>query len=210
MRILIADDHSLLREALQITVSSLFPDAEVLPVSDFPSAWRAAEAGVDLIISDLMMPGASADEGIGKLMQACPTARFIVLTGQEDERTLLTILDLGVHGFITKTTEAPVIEAAIRLVLAGGIYLPPELRNMNLQERPSAPRGAADTGLGRLSARQLEVLSLMVRGAANKEIALQLNISPATVKSHIAHIIGCFGAANRTEAAMKARELGII
>lgn len=209
MRIVICDDHSLVRDALSLTLMSAFPEAEFALAADFPQAWQHAESGPDLIVCDLGMPGSSGPEGIQKLLETSPHSRLIVLTGQEDDQTLLEILSLGVHGFVTKSTESALIEAAVRLVLAGGTYLPHRMLELSVQPLPARTE-AVTTDLGRLSQRQLEVLQHLVLGQSNKEIARCLEISPATVKSHVAHIIACLGATNRTEAALKAREFGLL
>ena len=210
MRILICDDHGLLREALAMTMAMSFPSAEVLQGRDFSEAWALAETLPELIICDLGMPGSSGRDGVARLLDITPSSRLLVLTGQEDDHTLLDILSLGVHGFVTKSTESSVIEAAVKLVMAGGTYLPPRMRELSISSAPEVRSEVVSTELGRLSHRQLEVLNYLVTGQSNKEIARHLEISPATVKSHVAHIIACLGATNRTEAALKARQLGLI
>lgn len=212
MRIMICDDHSLLRDALSMTLTTAYPEAEILQASDFIQAWTLSECLPDLVVCDLGMPGSGGSEGIARLLEITPKSRLIVLTGQEDDHTLLEVLALGVHGFVTKSTESSVIEAAVRLVMAGGTYLPHRMLELSVRAASTAPAKTetVTTDLGRLSQRQLEVLGHLVMGQSNKEIARNLEISPATVKSHVAHIIACLGATNRTEAALKARELGLL
>ena len=219
MKILIADDHGLLREALSLTVTGCFPAAQITLCADFDAAFAQA-AGQDLIITDLSMPGADAMSGVARLRAAEPKAKIVILTGQEDDALLLAILRLGVEGFLTKATEPSVIGAALQLVWAGGTYSPPRLLQLQsagpvvMAVDPVAESGAVASGVegpfGRLSARHREVLALLIQGATNKQIARQLEISPATAKSHVAHILGSLGAVNRTEAAQKARALGLL
>jgi DNA-binding NarL/FixJ family response regulator len=141
---LICDDHAMMREALAGAVALGWPDAAVTEASDYPSAWRAAEsAAPDLIISDLIMPGSTPVEGVRRLAEAAPGAPILVVTGNEDDALLLALLKLGVAGFAPKTSKSAVIEAAIRLVLAGGRYLPPRLLDLATREAAPAPAATA-------------------------------------------------------------------
>lgn len=213
MPILVCDDHPLLRAALAATVAEITPDEPVLAAKDFAEAWRLAEGDPAplLCIVDLQMPGADPKAGLRGIRDRAPGAKIVVITGSESDADLLAALDLGVDGFIPKTAETGVVEAAIRLVLAGGRYLPPRVAEIvsNLQARPVADSPSAEGPYGRISERQREVLRFLVSGRSNKEIAEVLALSPATVKSHVAHILAVLGATNRTEAAMSARAKGI-
>lgn len=201
---LICDDHAMLREALAGVVAVKWPDADITQCADFPSAWRAAASRPELILSDLIMPGASPIAGIGQLRAIAPASPILVITGNDDDATLMALFELGVAGFAPKTSQSAVIEAAIRLILAGGRYLPP--RVFDLAARPGGGRAAAT----RLTARQIDVVKLIATGQSNKEIARGLDLSPATIKAHTAAAIAALGASNRTEAVLKARELGLI
>jgi DNA-binding NarL/FixJ family response regulator len=204
---LICDDHAMMREALAGAVAIGWPAAEVAEASDFPSAWAAAQARPDLIISDLVMPGAAPVDGVRRLRAAAPETPILVVTGAEDDEVLLALLQLGIAGFAPKTSKSAVIEAAIRLVLAGGRYLPPRLAELALRQgAPTPPGGAAP----RLTDRQADVLRRVAQGQSNKEIARELDLSPATIKAHAAAAFAALGAVNRTEAVMKARGLGLI
>jgi two-component system nitrate/nitrite response regulator NarL len=202
---LICDDHAMLREALAGAVAVSWPDAAIVQCADFPSAWAAAEAQPDLILSDLIMPGAMPLEGVGRLRTIAPASPILVVTGNQDDSTLLALFNLGVSGFAPKTSNSGVIEAAIRLILAGGRYLPPSLLDIASQ------RGGESSGMpNRLTPRQIDVLKLISTGHSNKEIARDLDLSPATIKAHTSAAIAVLGAVNRAEAVFKARELGLI
>ena len=208
---LICDDHAMMREALAGAVAIGWPGAAVTLADDYPAAWQAAEARPDLIISDLVMPGSRPVDGIRRLAQIAPDSPILVVTGNEEDGLLLDLLKLGVAGFAPKTSKSEVIEAAIRLVLAGGRYLPPRL--LDLATLGASPAVAVTTSApltGRVTERQLDVLRLIATGGSNKEIARDLDLSPATIKAHAAAAIAALGAANRTEAVMRARELGLI
>jgi DNA-binding NarL/FixJ family response regulator len=189
---LICDDHAMLREALTGAVALNWPDAVVVQCADYPSAWQAAADSHDLILSDLIMPGASPVDGIGRLREIAPDTPILIVT-------------LGVSGFAPKTSKSAVIEAAIRLILAGGRYIPPRLI-----EIAAGQGGGTPPRTTRLTARQIDVLRLIATGHSNKEIARDLDLSPATIKAHTSAAIAVLGAVNRAEAVFKARELGLI
>ena len=207
---LICDDHALLRETLAAGIAMAWPDAEITEAGDFPTAWAAAAAHPDLIISDLVMPGATPLDGITRLRDAAPGSPVLVVTGNEDDATLLALLRIGVAGFAPKTSRSVVIDAAIRLVLAGGRYLPPRVMELALREEPSSAGGAAPSFASRLTERQTDILRLIASGQSNKEIARELDLSPGTIKAHAAAAMAALGATNRTEAVVRARELGLI
>ncbi len=204
---LIADDHAMLRDAIAGTVALGWPAADIVQCGDFPSAWAAAAARPDLIISDLIMPGSAPLPGIAALRAAAPATPILVVTGSEDDATLLALFDLGVAGLAPKTSKAALIDAAIRVIVAGGRYLPPRLLDLAASRgQGTAPRPAP----ARLTARQVDVLRLIAAGQSNKEIARDLDLSPATVKAHTAAAIAALGAGNRAEAVFRAREAALI
>jgi len=190
-----------------------WPQAEIILASDFPSAWSAAAARPDLILCDLGMPGAAPVEGVRRLREAAPESPVLVVTGVEDDQILLDMFELGVAGFIPKVSSPTILELAIRLILAGGHYLPERMIKLTsrLSETGSVPTALAtgDT-FSKLTVRQIEILRMIATGKSNKEIARALCLSPATVKAHVAAVIAALGTANRTEAAFAARNLGVI
>ena len=205
---LIADDHAMMREALAGAVALGWPDAAVTLVGDFPAAWAAAEARPDLIICDLVMPGASPVGGVTRLAAAAPSTPILIVTGNEDDEVLLALLAAGVAGFAPKTAKSAVIDAAIRLVLAGGRYLPPRL--LALAAPGNDPGVVPLATRPRLTERQTDVVRLIAAGLSNKEIARELDLSPATIKAHLAAAMAGLGANNRAEAAIRARAIGAI
>jgi len=207
---LICDDHAMMREALAGAVAMGWPEAQVSQAADFPQAWRAADAAPDLIISDLAMPGAAPVEGVRRLRQAAPASPILVVTGNEEDAVLLALFDLGIAGFAPKTSKSAIIEAAIRLVLAGGRYLPPRIAELAAARSDAGEARAAFASGPRLTARQTDVLKLIALGQSNKQIARDLDLSPATVKAHLAAATAALGAVNRTEAVVKARAIGLI
>lgn len=206
---MICDDHAMMREALAGAVMLGWPGTIIVQAADFPQAWAAAAASPDLIISDLVMPGATPVEGIARLRAAAPNAPVLVVTGNEEDEVLLALFRLGIAGFAPKTSKSAIIEAAIRLVLAGGRYLPPRLVELAARQVGRGDGEAAPQTV-RLTARQVDVLTLIATGQSNKEIARELDLSPATIKAHAAAAIAGLGAVNRTDAVVKARGMGLI
>jgi DNA-binding NarL/FixJ family response regulator len=208
---LICDDHAMMREALSGAVAIGWPDAEVIQAADYPAAWKAAAGRPDLIISDLIMPGSGPVDGIRRLVEAAPDTPILVVTGNDEDEVLLALIKLGVAGFAPKTSKSAVIEAAIRLVLAGGRYLPPRLAEIATRDAaPGASPPPPGQSLARLTERQADVLRLIATGGSTKEIARELDLSPATIKAHTAAAIAALGAANRTEAVVRAQQMGLI
>lgn len=211
---LICDDHALVREALAGTVQMGWPGATVDLAGDFPSGWAKAAQSHDLIVCDLIMPGSAPLAGIDGMIRAAPDTPLLVVTGTEDDALLLDLLDRGVAGFAPKTASGSIIEAAMRLILAGGRYLPPrlaEIASARIDDGSvTAVRDDAARLAERLTDRQMEVLRLIAKGQSNKEIARALDLAPSTVKTHVAQVLACLGATNRTDAAIKARLLDLV
>jgi two-component system, NarL family, nitrate/nitrite response regulator NarL len=205
---LVCDDHAMMREAITGAVQFGWPEAEVTQAGDYHAAWAAMAHAPDLCISDLVMPGATPVEGIRRLREAAPDTPILVVTGNEDDATLLALFDLGIAGFAPKTSKSAVIEAAIRLILAGERYLPPRLIELAAVRGGAAPR--TPSAERHLTERQSDILTRIATGKTNKEIARDLDLSPATVKAHTAAVILALGAVNRTDAVYKARDLGLL
>lgn len=199
MNVLIADDHPLVRDALARTVQQLAADVQVREAGDLDGLLRlAAQGDADLALVDLNMPGMDGVAGLRRLRAAAPTLPVVVASGQEDAVTIRAVLAAGAVGFIPKSERSEVLLGALRLVQSGGTYVPSRLLD--------APPAAAAPGL---TARQLDVLHLLLRGEPNKLIARELGLTEGTVKIHIAAILRVLHARNRTEAVVRARALGI-
>lgn len=183
MRGLICDDHPLMREALAGALAGRWPDLELDQAADFPDAWARARDGVDVCLVDLSMPGAEPVAGLAALRAAAPDAIILVVTGLTDETLLNRVRECGVAAILSKNTPADVLIEAI-------VAAAPDLQTL---------------GAGRLPPRLQEVLQFLAQGLTNKEIALRLGISPATVKIHVARVVSWLGAANRTDAVARAQ-----
>jgi len=205
MRVLIADDHPMVRDALARTMHELEPTAEVQQAGDFDTLLRlAVEEPADLVLLDLNMPGMGGIAGLQRLRARLPTMPVVVASGQDDAATIRAVLAAGAAGFIPKSERPEVLLGALRLVLAGGVYVPPR----SLDAPPPAAASPA-VAAAMLTPRQRDVLRAMSHGQPNKLIARELGLTEGTVKIHIAAILRALQARNRTEAVVRARELGL-
>ncbi len=205
MKVLVADDHPLVRDALVRTVRRADADADVHEAHDFASA-RAVCAAVepDFALVDLNMPGMSALDGVRTLHALHPAMALVVASGQDDPPTIRAVLAAGARGFFPKSSPSELLLQAIRLVQAGGVYVPPRV----LEDVRDGGDVAASSR-SELTPRQLAVLQRLLRGAPNKTIARELALTEGTVKIHIAAILRALHARNRTEAVFRARALGL-
>ncbi|MEP7056802.1 MAG: response regulator transcription factor [Caldimonas sp.] len=217
MKILVADDHPLVRDALARTVASLDAQVQVFEASDCAELRTlAAEHDLDLALVDLNMPGMHGISGLRTLRSEFPTLVLIVASAQDDVTTIRNVLSTGVSGFIPKTESRDVVLQAIRLVQAGGVYVPAQVlggagasatASGAWSSHASGNGNGSDTGL---TPRQFDVLACLLQGRPNKLIARDLGLTEGTVKIHIAAILRTLGASNRTEAVIRARELGLL
>ncbi|HVK31539.1 MAG TPA: response regulator transcription factor [Burkholderiaceae bacterium] len=204
MNVLIADDHPLVRDALARTVQQLSADVQVRQAGDLDGLLRlAAQGDADLALVDLNMPGMDGIVGLRRLRDAAPTLPIVVASGQEDPMTIRAVLAAGAVGFIPKSERSEVLLGALRLVQAGGTYVPSRLLDSTARPPPT------DLHSAELTPRQLDVLRCLLRGEPNKLIARELGLTEGTVKIHIAAILRALHARNRTEAVVRARALGI-
>jgi len=213
MKILVVDDHALIREALRGVLGEMRPDATVLDASDCREAMRiAAESadGLELILLDLGLPDGDGFEILADLRALYPAVAIIVLSATKDRDSVTRSLDLGALGFIPKTATRAVMTSALQLVFAGGIYVPPEILQRDHEAtptRPSVAHAASPSDLG-LTERQVDVLALMMKGKSNKAICRDLDLAEATVKNHVTAVLKALKVTNRTEAVIAVAALG--
>jgi DNA-binding NarL/FixJ family response regulator len=205
LRILIADDHEMIRLAIQVALAGLAEHIEWHEAScaDDVAALLARDANFDLALLDFSMPGASSVDWIASLRARHPSLPLIVVSGAEDPRLVRDLIALGVAGFIPKSDTATVITRAVRLVLDGGTYAPLRLLSKD-SDGAGGPGRSASSPAG-LSRRQLEVLNCLARGLPNKLIARELALSEGTVKAHLLAIYRALDVRNRTEAVVAAQ-----
>jgi DNA-binding NarL/FixJ family response regulator len=218
MKILVVDDHALVRRAVRSVLEELEPEACLLEASSGERTLRIAEdnADLDLIVLDLNLPDRDGFSVLTELRERHASIAIVVLSASDSRDDISRVLQLGALGFIPKTTEHDILVNALQLVFSGGVYIPPEiLRNRQLPDRDSATPQPAATAVAEracdlgLTGRQVEVLGLMMQGKSNKLIARALDMAEATVKNHVTAILKVLNVANRTEAVIKAGKLGL-
>jgi DNA-binding NarL/FixJ family response regulator len=204
IRIAIADDHPLMREALASAIGNAVPGAQFVEAATLEAtlALVAQSPGPDLLLMDLHMPGADGLSGVQAVRARSPQVPVAVVSADEDPVAVRAMLALGVAGFIPKSESPAVIASAVRLILAGGVYVPPRL----IHPGSSAFRAlrAAEVPSG-LTDRQMDVVRLLARGMSNKAIARELNVSEGTVKVHLLAVFRALDVRNRTSAVLAAQ-----
>lgn len=214
IRVLLVDDQALFREGLR-TLLSIWPDLEV--VGEAGDGAEAVETAValrpDVVLMDLRMPVLDGVAATRRLRQELPDCKIIVLTTFDDDEHVFDGLRAGAVGYLLKDVPSEKLVEAIRAAADGTSFLQPSIAAKVLAEftrltPTTAP--AAQPLVEPLSERELEILALLAAGGSNREIANQLYIAEGTVKNHVTNILGKLGVRDRTQAALKAKELGLI
>jgi len=213
MKILVVDDHALIRDALRGVLKEL-KDATVIEAADSRQALRLTHENPDLglVLLDLNLPDRSGFDVLAELRGRYPATSVVVLSALNDRDSVARALELGAAGFIPKSASREVMLSALRLVFSGGLYIPPEILG---GREPSAkrglPAGGARPGSPRelgLTDRQVEILALMMQGKSNKAICRALDLAEPTVKNHVTAILKALKVRNRTEAVIAVGALG--
>ncbi len=215
LRILLTDDQSLFREALR-TLLSLQPDFEI--VAEAENGERALAFArahkPDVILMDLRMPVMGGVEATRRIMAAVPGSRVVVLTTFDEDEEIFEALRAGALGYLLKACSADKLNESVRAAAKGASVLEPSvtakmmagLNRLSAREGKKVSQSLPDP----LSERELAVLKLLAEGCSNKEIGAKLSITEGTVKNHMTNILGKLGVLDRTQAALRARELGLI
>ena len=212
--ILLVDDQRLMREGLRILLE-LEPDLEIAgEAQDGQTGLEAYEQlQPDVVLMDVRMPGMDGVEATWRLRERWPEARVIILTTFDDDEYVFEGLRAGALGYLLKDVSGHDLAEAVRTVAAGGALIEPSVARKVVAEfaRVAPPARAADASLPEpLSEREREILQLVALGLSNAEIATRLSLAQGTVKNYVTAILQKLGARDRTQAALRARELGLI
>src|SRR5215467_9130449 len=215
MKVLLVDAHFLIREAMRGFLKKLNSNATILEAVNGQEAMRliAEHPDIRLVLLELNLPDRDGFSVLGELRERHPAISVVVLSARQDRDSVTRALDLGAVGFIPKSGMREVMLSALDLVLAGGVYIPPEI--LLRDQRPLASlaciagtRSVRPADL-RLTDRQADVLELMMKGKSNKAISRTLNLALPTVKNHVTAILKAIKVTNRTEAVIAIGGLGL-
>lgn len=221
MKILVVDDHPLIRDAVRHVLAQLDQSVQVFDADSCAAAIVQIHAhqDLDLVLLDLSLPGSSGLSALESLRQQFPSLPVVVLSARDESAVVVGALDAGAMGFIPKTSSNELMISALRLVLSGGIYVPPQAIAGAFHDAAAASPAPVSPFSERapatepseigLTERQSEVLALMLQGKPNKVICRELNLAEGTVKIHVTAILKALGASNRTQAVIAASRLGI-
>ena len=209
MKAILADDHVLFRDGFALLLQQFEVGTSCLACGSLADALGVLEnhRDADLLFLDLNMPGMQGTNSVEQIRHAYPDVPIIILSGEESRSQMTALLAAGAAGYIPKSSSAAVMISAIRLVLAGGIYVPSQLLS-SAAEKATLP--ANEDPAIQLTERQTEVLRLLAAGKPNKTICRELQMSEGTVKAHINAIYRQLDVVNRTEAALAAQRLRLL
>jgi DNA-binding NarL/FixJ family response regulator len=227
MKVLLVDDHPLILSALQTVIKGLGDDVTVLGTSSAAEA-RAAlhkDPDFDLVLLDLSLGDADGFEVLAELRAAYPALPVVVVSASDRTSDVIRAIDLGAMGFVPKRSSNDMLFDALRMVMSGGLYVPPMMLGLDARTTegdtvPDVMRPAAAPGRDasyqkapdslqafRLTPRQSDVLGLLLQGKPNKLIARELNVSVETVKDHVAAVLRALGVSSRTQAVLAVSQM---
>ena len=215
MNILLADDHNLFRDGLRHLLQSMM-DCQIFEANCYNDVTDLCSMhnDINLILVDLDMPGANGMQAIFRLRKELPETLIVVVSGIESVDIVSALLDAGFQGYIPKSSTSEIVKKAIDLVISGGIYIPPTtlslIRNTKNKTVSFNTKVFPGEDVFALTAREHEVLSLLVVGNSNKEIARDLGIAETTVRTHTVSIFRTLNVNNRTQAGHMAVKFGLI
>jgi len=204
LKVLIIEDHALVREGLLLALRGLEEGAETLGAEDADQGIRQLETydDIDLVLLDLMLPGTSGMALLGAIRKRFPTIPVVILSALDDTETATRAMRQGASGFVPKSSSTDVLLGALRQILDGEVYLPPAMRDA--MERGQGTRGKSLADRYGLTGAQVRVLELLTQGRTNRQIAQMLGVTEGTVKIHVSAIFKALNVTNRSQALLVA------
>ncbi len=214
IRILLVDDQRLMRDGLR-TILELEDDLQVIAEAEHGEDGLQAfeQHQPDVVLMDIRMPGMDGVEATRRMVERWPEARVIILTTFDDDEHIFEGLRAGALGYLLKDVSGNELAQAIRKVAAGGALIEPSVARKVLAEFARLETSSRPINAGLtdpLSAREIEILKLLAQGLANKIIAERLYLAEGTVKNYVSNILSKLGVTDRTQAALRGRELGLL
>lgn len=204
MKILVVDDHILVREGLCYVLEKLTDNINIVEADNYEQAVSHLKnlSDIDLIILDLLMPGENGFSLLEFCRASYPSIATVVLSASKNPNDMQRALKSGAMGFIPKHTTSQIMLSALRTIIAGELYIP-----TSMSGKTASAQKASDSSCTPFTPRQIEVMTMIGQGLSNKSIALKLGISESTTKMHVTSVFKRLGVHNRTEAAIAAQKL---
>jgi DNA-binding NarL/FixJ family response regulator len=205
-RFIIADDHPLFRGALKQALAGLYGESQIYEAGGFDDLQKLLEreSDMDLVLLDLAMPGVRGFSGLLYLRAQFPSVPVVIVSATEEPDVIRRCMDFGASGFLPKTLGVDTVREAIRRVLAGEVWIPPDV---DLSSGSDAATRDLVQRLSTLTPQQVRVLMMLSEGLLNKQIAYELGVSEATVKAHVSAILQKLGVESRTQAVIAAARI---
>ena len=210
MKVLLIDDHALFKDGMRLVLAKLDKSTQIFNASSYEDALPIINENpdFDLILLDLGLPGLSDADALKAFRKEMPSTPVVILSSNDDGSKVQELLNLGAQGYIPKSTNAQLLIHALKLVLSGGIYIPPEILSQIGGEQIASVKNHTAKANTPLTPRQHEVLGKLIHGHTNKEIGKLLDMAESTVRVHIAAILKALNASNRTRAVHLAVQKG--
>jgi DNA-binding NarL/FixJ family response regulator len=217
LKILMVDDHAMVREGIRLLLDKQAFGCQLLEADSCAAALKLLEqhTHIDWVLLDLGLPDMAGIDALSLLRRRYEDIPVVVLSGVDDRAMVLECINRGAMGFIPKSSNSVTLSHALRVVFAGGVYLPPDLFVSHSPAHPPEAKSVVSatqdklSGLG-MTQRQIEVLEFMVQGLPNKLIARRLDLSEATIKTHVAASLRVLNVKNRTQAVFAVAKLGAL
>lgn len=216
IKVLLVDDHALFRDGMRYVLQQLADEVEILDTGNFTEALQLVRGNpdIDLALLDLNMPDSEGVPSLQLFHQRFPEVPLVVVSGSDQRDDIENVMNLGAMGFISKMSPSKVMLSALRIVLDGGVYVPPQLLQQMVSKLETgqalSDKRSQRAGKYGLTPRQLEVLQFIGAGLNNKDISKKLDLAEGTVKIHVAAIYQALHVGTRVEAVAMARRFGFI